>query len=150
MEILMYTSQSLLEIAADAEAVFKSLPKEAPSRDFYELHRRMEDALVCASWMEKAGIAELANAGPFMSKTYSRGRTVLIRKGSRIFGTGSKIPRDGLVSKRGQIVTLHDFNKGYIDRRDATPRVKNGEVQWAGSGGYWRWTDMNNVIAVEA
>lgn len=97
--------------------------------------------------MEANGIAECANVGPFMTSSFSRGQKVRIKKGVKVFSTAPSVSREGREQSRSQVVTVHFFDQGYIDLTEdrANPRIVQGKVTWSGTGGYWRWTDVNNV-----
>ncbi|WP_432263396.1 hypothetical protein [Cupriavidus sp. TMH.W2] len=147
----MHTPASLYEYAASAESTYRTLLSEFGPGTVHvgrnEARRQMEAARACAAWMEANGFSEIANVGPYMGTTISRGDKVYIRKGARIDGTGSTIPREGADLKRRQLVTVVSVDRGYLDFSEPSrnPKIVQGRVHWAGAGGYWRWTDINNV-----
>lgn len=146
-----YTPATLLEMAAKAQARYEELRVQFPpgtiNRERNEARELSETALACASWMESHGHTELANVGPFMTVKPRPGSRVRIRKGSRIFSTHPSIGPEGTVSTRDQAVLVRSVNAGYVDRRyqRSSEEIVQGTVRWAGAGGYWRWTDINNV-----
>lgn len=145
-----YTPEKLLEIAVAADVQYKSLAAEFGPGTWHEgrnaAREMRQSALACAAWMESHGHLQIANVGPFMTTSVHRGERVRIRRGSVIHGTGPGMPREGLRSGRAILVTAHSVDKGYVVDADRdNPSVVQGKVSWAGSGGYWRWTDINNV-----
>ena len=149
----MFTPESLFAMAVKDQDRYDELLKEFPpgtvNRERNDAQERSTHALLCAQWMEKQGLAELANVGPFMTTSLVKRQRVRIRKGSRVFGTfaGGK---EGIVLARAQMITVHDLYRGYVfvdQHRQIDPKIVQAEVLWAGSGGYWRRTDINNVEA---
>jgi hypothetical protein len=144
----MYTIDKLMNIALEAEKEYLELRKNFPPgtynkqrNDAFQLNH---DALICAAWMEKEGIIEIENIGPFtstLSKMLDKNDRVKIKKGSIVHSTHPSIPREGIVTSKVQTVTIRSIDKGYI--QDET--VKNGTVHWAGTGGYWKWCSINDV-----
>jgi hypothetical protein len=148
----LYTLQILLEIAEAAQSRYQVLSAEHPPGTIHDernlMHSISEDALLCAQHMETQRLSELRFIGPFGVVPFKRGSKVRLKKGALINGTSSKIPREGITSTRVQALTLHDVDDGYVDRHSGEPRVQNARVTWAGTGGYWRWTDANNIELV--
>jgi hypothetical protein len=142
----MYSKDSLLEMAAAADKEYLELLELYPPGICHygrnNARRVMEEALACACWMEKNGLNEVANVGPFVSSTYSKMQKVRLKKGSVIFGTHPSIGKDGIVTTRAQTVILFSGNKGYVGYDG---EIAQGKVEWVGTGGYWKWTDINNV-----
>lgn len=140
-----FTPQMLLEMAEAAEARYRSLLAAHPPGTIHDgrnaARREMEDALACAAWMEKHGLASLANVGPFMTQTFRRGLSVQIRKGARVFTTKPGSPKEGVEAKIAQWIVVRSFTHGFV-REGA---VYQAEITWAGAVGYWRWKDVNNI-----
>lgn len=76
-----------------------------------------------------------------------RGDDVTIAKGAIVHSTHPKIPSEGIEQKRRQTVLLHDLKCGFVDTWHGI-RVQDVEVLWAGTGGYWKWTSLNNVESI--
>lgn len=156
--IKSYTKESLMEIALENQVIYENLSIEFPAGTIHDgrnrARRTMEEALFCAEWMEKEGIEELANVGPFMTTQVSKGQKVKIKKGAVVFSTLPSVPRSGIRTIRDQWVTVHYSSEGHIDhghlRRDCKTTVEQGRVTWAGTGGYWRWTDINNIMVEDS
>jgi hypothetical protein len=156
----MFTKESLRQMADDAEKTYRELLVAHPPGTVHDgrndAHDLMERARLCADWMEVHGIGETANIGPFMTNLPKRGQQVRIRKGAKIFSTDPKTGREGEIAQRARVVTLHSVDKGYIDHHLGrkwtderhAPVVVQARVDWAGAGGYWRWTDIENVELV--
>ncbi len=147
----MYTPATLLEIAAQAEARYKTLLLDHPPGSVHDgrnlAREEMEAALACAAWLEQQGIREIANVGPFVTTRCRRGDRVRVRRGARVYSTHPQTPREGVETQRSQVVTIHAVYQGYVNTLadPRQPEVVQGKVHWAGAGGYWRWTDINNV-----
>lgn len=145
----MFTPTSLREMAARANAEYLELLKQHPPGTYHEGRNKARDlaerAELCAKWMEQQGIAELAHVGPFSSfSQLAKGMQVRIRKGSIVHSTKGE-PR---TTARDQVIKVHFFDLGYVDiyaRAETDVGVRQPRVTWAGAGGYWRWTDLNNV-----
>ncbi|KWU26294.1 hypothetical protein [Burkholderia cenocepacia] len=156
----MFTKESLRQMADMAEKSYRELLVLHPPGTVHDgrndAHDLMDRARICADWMEAHGIEQTANIGPFMTTLPKRLQQVRIRKGARIFGTGPKIGREGEITQRARVVVVHSVDKGYIDTHTGrkwvderhAPVVVQARVHWAGTGGYWRWTDIENVEIV--
>ena len=147
----MYAPASLLSIAAASEKRYTALLAQFPPGTIHhernEAHREMEMALACAAWMEANNLTELENVGPFGVAKVERGAMMRIRKGSRIFSTAPGVGREGVEAKRAQVIKVHSYDPGYVNLLGGNDNgdVRQGTIRWAGAGGYWRWTDINNV-----
>jgi len=150
----MFTPESLLAIAAEAEARYQALLAEHPPgtinqerNDAYDL---AEKALVCAEWLERSGRGSLAYVGPFGTLPFGRGSRVRIRKGAIIRSTKPGTPREGVPAKTTHVVTVHDIHCGFASTWGSLgeEKVRQPAVNWAGDGGYWRWVDANDVEVV--
>lgn len=144
-----YCPLRLLEIASEADARYQSLRVQYPPGTVHDgrnaAYREREAALACAAWMEASGIDSLACVGPFGPQDIPCGSEVVIAQGAVVYSTKPGVPREGLKSARAQRVKVHScFRGGVLAHEDM--RVKQGEVHWAGASGYWRWTDINNVV----
>lgn len=143
-----WTPARLLDLSTQQDLKYRHLLEMHPPGTVHEgrnsAHQRSEQALACAEWMERNGIERLRLVGPFGTLSFTRGQHVRLAKGSIIYGTGSGIPRGGKPLGRETAVTLHSIDPGYVDV--STREVRQPKVTWAGSGGYWRWTDANNVL----
>lgn len=104
----------------------------------------------CVQWMKDNNLESCRNVGPFNLENHVKGDIVKIRKGARVYSTSPSFTSDGKVTKRCQTVTVARTSKGFVDYNHSSrhPTVRNAEVHWAGSGGYWHWTDINNVEPV--
>lgn len=72
------------------------------------------------------------------------GQTVIIRKGSKV--RSAKPNKKNYVLARNQKVKVYFvFKNGYVG--DDYP-IKPPEISWAGAGGYWCNTDLENIIEV--
>jgi hypothetical protein len=147
----MYTIKTLLDMAAEAEKEYLRLRKKFPpgtyNKDRNDKYAEMQNAITCASWMDRNGIIEAENVGPFNSTLVSmlkKKDRVKIKKGSIVYSTHPNIPREGIVTNKIQTVTIHSIEKGYM-----YPDVKNGSIHWVGENGYWKWTDINNILGVK-
>jgi hypothetical protein len=153
----MFTRDNLLQTAAEAEIEYQRLLVLYPPGTFHDgrnkAYELMNKALACAAWMEKQGINEIANVGPFMSIKAERGVKVRIKKGAEIRSTDPKY-KGGKIAVKPFQVTVFDVFDGYLDTMSrGTPRepeIVQAKVEWVGTHGYWHWTDANNVELVAA
>lgn len=156
----VYTPEGLRAIARDAERRYEALLIKHPPGTFHadrnDARRLRDQALACAAWMEARGAAALSSVGPFLARRYRRQERVRIKKGAVVFSTKPGTPEQGVVQTRDQEVTVHSFHEGYVNPEVRSLRpgasvdevlqsVIQGQVHWAGSGGYWRWTSVEFV-----
>lgn len=147
----MHTIASLLQTASEAEIRYKALLLEHPpgtySKERNDAFDLMERALFCACWMEQEGLSAIVNVGPFMGVALDRGQRARIKKGAQVFSTHPQVTRAGKTLSRAQVVKVHDLDRGYIDQYhgQGEQRLVQGKVTWVGTGGYWFWTDVNNI-----
>jgi len=148
----MFTPESLLELAAESEAKYKRLLAQFPPGTLHdgrnEAHRAMEHALVCAQWMEATGAKALTYVGPFGSPPFKRGSRARVRKGATITSTFPGTPREGVAAKTSHVITVDSFWPGYVWNEGGKEVVHQPIVSWAGTGGYWRRVDANDVVLV--
>jgi hypothetical protein len=138
-----YTPQSMLEMAAAFEVI--SRQRDLPGREYWRADLYSRWAFMCATRMETDGHGSLANIGPFQTVSYQPGDLVKLRQGAEIESTKDSLRR---VLKRAYAVKVHRVDNGYVDTTNH-PRVVNSKIVWPGAGGYWCWTDINNVALVE-
>lgn len=143
-----FTADSLMEIAAAAERRYRALAAQFgpgiihDERD--DARREMEDAIAFAACMAENRVASARYVGPFGNPSSLPGERIRVAKGVRIFGTGPAMTKAGIQVGRALSVTVHSIHEGSVSRAEAG-LVRQPTVHWAGSGGYWRWTDLNNV-----
>jgi hypothetical protein len=141
----MFTIESLLDIASQANAEMAAA-RAAPIWNYETYHRaeqKGDAALVCAAWLEKAGLAEVTTVGPFGDEPdYQRGDRVRVKKGAIIRSTKTSLCR---TASRTFVVRVFDHQKGWAGMEWGESEVRNAKVEWVGAGGYWCWTDSNNV-----
>jgi len=147
------TPEWLFAMATEQEALYLALKEEFPSGTKHEgksiARRHMEDALACAQWLERQQGGSLERVGPYGGVKIRRGQVIRVARGSLIFSTQSKWPRAGKISIRAQVVKLDRLSEGCVDWSEGEPRIVQAGAHWPGEGGYWRWTDANNVSVVE-
>lgn len=150
---LKITPAWLLALAERAEARHSELSFRFPAGTVHTERNMMRDlaehALEVASWMEATGQKEAVYAGPFGPSLPRRGSQVRLRRGAEVFSTHPTVKRAEL--GRVLVVKAHSIDGGHVDMSARAGRnerrVRNPEVHWAGTGGYWRWTDANNILA---
>lgn len=147
----MYTKERLLEMALEADAKYEELFKQFPvgtvNKERNDAYQLSEDAMICAAWMEKHGIQEMKNIGPFHDFIPAPGSQVRVKEGTTVYSTHPSYTREGKKSK-GYVVKVHDVYKGYIDHHHSG-EVTNATVHWVGGSGYWKWCSLNDVEPVE-
>lgn len=156
----MFTPDSLLEMAVAFEAqadLFHDLGNKANAGErsdyfgkAYDFRRKAMEATTCAEWMENHGISEAPMIGPFGNIKIEQHTKVRIKAGALIFGFGSEFKTGPKTNKRAYTVTVDrcDRNGFAVDATNGhrgKAEVRNQQVHWAGTGGYWRWTDASNV-----
>lgn len=148
----MFTPESLLAIATEAQARYQVLRAEYPpgtyNRERNDAYDVAEKALACAAWLERSGRGSLAFVGPFGTPPFMRGSRVRVRKGAIVHGV--KATSGGEPAKTSHVVMVDRVSKGYIwhDGPEGRGAVHQPMVHWAGAGGYWRWVDANDVEPV--
>lgn len=140
----MFNIESLMNIAAEAEKRYLELSKDFPpgtyNKERNDKYQEREDALTCAMGMEQLmehGINEIANIGPFHSFEVSNEECVQIRRGSVVHSA-----KGDSTLVRIQKVVVHSVDSGHV----CNGKIINGKIHWAGTKGYWKWTDINNVV----
>lgn len=73
-----------------------------------------------------------------------KGDKVVIPMGIKVKSLGSK---GSYITKRSYTVTIRSVLWG-VGREDQSPHMEivNPELRWAGSGGYWCYADINDVL----
>lgn len=151
----MYSVEKLLDIAMTAEAEYHRLREIYPPGTIndarngaYELS---EKATLAAEWMEANGFKELPYVGSFGDPGIHPGDHVRIKAGAVIHSTYPGAPRCGIVSPRASTVQVRFFDRGGVHyvRQLNGENVIQPKITWAGSGGYWRWTDACNASKIE-
>lgn len=133
---LLATATNLTILAEDAKA--------AGDPDAWKLRMEADRALLCGQFMEKRGIHEARSIGPFSVVKPKAGQRVRIKVGAEIHSTSKRLRR---TLARAYTVTVNRFGEGHAwEERDI--QIRNGEVTWVGTGGYWCWTDVGNVEIV--
>lgn len=150
----MLTPDSLLAIASDAEALYNQLSLQFPAGTIHDGRNdarwRMEQAIVCAQWMELHGHQELAYVGPFGEPPFKRRCRVRIRKGAMVHSMHPR-SKGTAPSRTTLVVTAHSIDPGFVDtmgRKAPEEAVRQPRITWAGAGGYWRSVDANDVALV--
>lgn len=145
----MLTFDDLMAFAEKAEQLYRERSALYPSGTVddarNDARRQMENALVCAAWLERSGITALTFVGPFGPVLPQRGDRVRIAKGAEIRSTHPK-KKGGVTNGRILTVTVLDAYPGYVDRYHGHPEVVQPKIQWVGAGGYFRWTDACNLV----
>lgn len=150
----MVTVKDLYRIAQqvdeEADAIAPMIPQSFGTPEHQRLCRAYQTAqstlccaLAAAAWLERAGLREARFVGPFGGPLPQKDQRVRIRRGALVRDARGKARTSG----RSQTILVHRVRKGWIDL-DRT--VHNPEVVWAGAGGYWRWTDANDVEIMES
>lgn len=73
---------------------------------------------------------------------YFKGTVVTLRRGSVVRSTSPS--KEEYTLSREQKVKVRNFYEGYPETCGYPGRP--AEITWAGTGGYWCWTDANNVV----
>jgi len=146
----MFTAESFLNLAIELEAQHDAIQgrpgvacEENTQR--YELRNKIDQALLCAKFMEDCGMGESRYVGPFGNLPVKRGMTIRIKKGTPIYGD----PKGPKVAKTTYCVKVHQIYQGYAGNYFHGDEVKNPEIEWSGTGQYWYRTDANNVEIVD-
>lgn len=141
-----YFPERLLEIALGFEA---ALPGAGSGLHSYRLHAFQGMAMWIAARMEAQSLPPVQAIGPFRGAKFTKGDRLKIRTGALISSTSKRLCR---TLNRSYSVTVHSFSEGYFDEfaRDELHQIQNPQVHWIGTGGYWCWTDVNNMEPVPA
>lgn len=141
-----FTPEIPLEQARVADEAYERLLAQHPSGTVNQERndaRELRDNLrACAKHMQDHGIASAMHIGPFSAEQFHKGQRVRIRAGASVRSTD---PKARLVTtSRARVITVFSIHPGYASWYED---VKNPEVCWVGSGGYWCSTDLNEVQA---
>ena len=143
----MFFIDTLLDIAIEADATYKSATDPDIRREAYF---RKEQAMMCSQWMQDNNILSMPIIGPFGDHPqYKRGDKVRIKKGAHIFSMHPKKSR--YQAGTTHTVTVFDMHKGTVypgTRRSNEIILHQPRVMWAGTGGYWCETGVENVELV--
>lgn len=102
--------------------------------------------------MKAEGIEEIERIGPFHAggvKKVFEGQTVIIKAGSLVRSMNPS-KREYILNRRQKIVVSR-VDMGRVDMEDLGFRIRSGRmfnetnVVWAGQGGYWCRTSIENV-----
>ena len=137
----MYTIERLEKIAA------KHKEKNRFSKFNMYFH-----AIHAIQHMKAEGIDSIARIGPFhagdVEKVYE-GQTVILKAGSKVRSFNPS-KREYFLKRRQEIVVAR-IDMGRVDLEDLGFRIRAGKpfnethVVWAGQGGYWCMTSIENV-----
>lgn len=149
----MITVETLLNIALANEEIYNQRSAIVPigyDRERNDAHKAMEQALICAAEMQKAGLTEATAFGPFGLQTIAKGTKVRLKKGAQIRSTSPKYRGCYSENSRARMIEVYRVAEGF-----ATPypiadynNFRHPEVVWVGSGGYWFWASINDVELV--
>ena len=161
-----FTLERLESIASSAEQLYKDLLAQHPPGTFHDgrnhAHDLMEQARHCAKWMQAKGHTSLHHVGSFDAFSYGQGDRVRIRAGASYRSYLPKFRGEPQVNARARVVTVNTIYSGYVDVHGIHARrmtseserliesVRQPEVVWAGTGGYWCQVNANDVELVEA
>lgn len=139
----MITPDSLLDTAIKLQTLADDA-KAAGDPDAWKLRSEADRALLCGQFMEQRGITETRSIGPYSLVKPKDGQRVRIKAGAVIHSTSKRLRR---TLARAYSVKVHRFGEGHAwEERDI--QIRNGEVTWVGTNGYWCWTDVGNVEIV--
>lgn len=147
-----FTPAAFREEAQRNEKLYQELllqhPPGTTNAERNRAHDIAEAASICADWMEAQEIESAMHVGPFHGTMPKKGERVRIKRGSLVRSTHPSFTSDGKVSEREQVVVVHQVYAGYFDHGHRPAYIHQGEVHWAGTNGYWRWTNLSNVEIV--
>lgn len=142
----MITIDSLLKKASDAQD--NSLDTNQIEACRWKTESRR--AMVAVKAMRDQGLTEVNGILGFDAIHVTRGETVRIKRGAAVFSTHPQVSLDGKVTTRRQDVRVHSVMQGYANPyQDDADHNRNTKVEWLGSGGYYFWTDLNNVEKIQ-
>jgi len=132
--------------------------RREPGQPITDAHRTasytVEGARAAIRWLSEGGLTAAEQVGPFGSKNVKRGDKIVIRKGTVIHTTHPRWNRQNpKIAGRDYTVEVHDVYEGHIQsnwhshKRDQA--VRNQQVVWAGTGGYWCWVESKDAELVD-
>ena len=152
----MFTRDSLLELAVQQDEIAQATntpPGVMCSDENLNARRQRDKALAAASWMEQEGIAQMAHVGEFLSFELQKDQRVRLRRGAHIYSTNPQVSREGKINTLNRQIRVFDVHSGFIATNGFSAihggPLRNAEVHWVGTGGYWYWTDINNVEVIQ-
>lgn len=76
-------------------------------------------------------------------KVFSRGDVVTVAKGAIVYST-HPYKKERILTRK-QSIKVHSY---YPEIKEFSGYPgKAAQIHWAGTGGYWCWTDASNVIS---
>ncbi len=98
--------------------------------------------------MDRVGVARGVYVRAFGPRIPSKGRMVKIREGPVVYSTHPSMRQ--AVLGRDLVVKVHSADRGWVGTgvnfSGSEVVVRQAQVHWSGTGGYWRWTDANNIV----
>lgn len=156
-----YTPDRLREIAAQAQAVYESLLADFPPGTIHDVrnnaYQLKEEAAQCAQWMQLKALESLWHVGSLDGRLLHKGMRVRVRPGALLKSMHPKHRGTPQRIERARVVTVNDTYTGFVeqlgmrafvgkqDERALLESVRQPEVVWAGSGGYWCTVDANEI-----
>lgn len=144
-----YTKDRLLEIAVEAQSRYEArlalFPAGTYDLERNEARRLHESAMLAALSLEETGEREANAVGSFCDFTAFKGQKLTLKEGAMVRTTHPQ-KRGGYRNPRRREVTVHNQSFGKVDPygHHQGSAVRNPEITWVGSGGYWFWADIND------
>lgn len=108
--------------------------------------RREKQAMAAVAYMEANGLTEATAIGHYGVQSIQRGTKVRLKAGAAVRSTHPKYRGVGYDNPKTRTLNVFDVYTGYVDyHKIDRAQVRNPEVVWVGTGGYWFYTDINNV-----
>ena len=148
----MYTVEGFMNIATEAERVYLARLEQYPAgtvdRIRNDARKTMDTALLAADYMEKNGIETANGIGSFNCLKLKKGMKVRIKKGA-VYTSMNPSLAGSQVNKLNRVITIHNVYEGYIPFPAGSYPHRNPSITWAGAGGYWCETEINNIEIIE-
>lgn len=160
-----YTPDRLREIAAQAKAVYEPLSAQFPPGTIHDVrnnaYQLKEEAEQCSQWMQLKGLESLWHVGSLDGRVLRKGMRVRIRSGALLKSMHPKHRGKPQLVERARVVTINDTYTGFVEQLGMHAFVRKGgeqallesvrqpQVVWAGSGGYWCEVDANEVEPID-
>lgn len=150
----MFTKDSLIAVAELAEAKYNERIEAGFGVGTYDKERNdarrlVSKAMAAAVHMEQNGIESAVAVGEFCTVKLNKGDRVRIKAGAKIWGTHPQYRNGGRHISRSRVVSVWRLDEGYTpaegDVLRHTHALRNPQVCWVGTGGYWFYADVNDV-----
>jgi hypothetical protein len=129
---------------ADRRCTDRDFLPDTTMSDWFHVGQQAE---WCSTYMRRNNILFTKTIGRFGMQDIKQNDIVKVKKGSQLYGfaKGMGYKDGGKLTGRDYKVKVSIVYDGYATRDHDRITIKYQQIEWAGRGGYWVWTDCDNV-----